>query len=68
MGHSNASRLRAVPTLTGRAPALDLAALPTDPVALFWEWFDAALAAGFPKRSRRPSPRWMPTACPTRGC
>lgn len=49
MGHSNASRLRAVPTLTGGAPALDLAALPPDPVALFWEWFDDALAADVPE-------------------
>lgn len=42
-------RLRAVPSLVGTPPALELAHLPADPVGLFAEWLDVALAAGVPE-------------------
>lgn len=42
-------RLRALASLTGRAPVLALDALPTDPVALFLEWLERAVAAGVPE-------------------
>lgn len=38
--------LRALPTLAGIAPPLDLEALPDDPVALFLDWLDVARRAG----------------------
>jgi pyridoxamine 5'-phosphate oxidase len=38
--------LRALPSLTGAAPPLDLEALPDDPVALFLDWLVSARRAG----------------------
>ncbi|MDQ0613428.1 pyridoxamine 5'-phosphate oxidase [Microbacterium sp. W4I4] len=38
--------LRALPTLAGIAPPLDLEAFPDDPVALFLDWLDIARQAG----------------------
>lgn len=40
------SQLRALPSLTGVEPAIDLAALPADPVDLFQSWFQHALEVG----------------------
>ena len=39
------ARLRAVPVLTGSAPELDVSALPWNPVAMFYDWFDQAVSA-----------------------
>jgi pyridoxamine 5'-phosphate oxidase len=44
-----AAKLRAIPSLTGSSPALDLSRLPADPVSLFHEWLDAALLANMPE-------------------
>ena len=41
--------LRSLPALSGSAPDLDLAALPADPVELFAQWFEVALARGVPE-------------------
>lgn len=38
--------LRALPSLTGAAPPLDLETFPDDPVALFLDWLDTARQAG----------------------
>lgn len=38
--------LRALPVLTGRAPAFDPRQAPPDPVTLFVEWLDSAIQAG----------------------
>ncbi|MDO5682316.1 MAG: hypothetical protein Q4G46_05760 [Propionibacteriaceae bacterium] len=43
---SLAEQLRAIPSLTGTAPALDLTQLPADPTALFREWLEVALRHG----------------------
>lgn len=43
------SWLRAQPSLTGSAPALDLDALPADPDDLFRAWITAAAEAGVPE-------------------
>lgn len=40
---TTAARLRAVPSLTGDAPAFDPSDAPADPVALFLSWLDDAL-------------------------
>lgn len=41
--------LRAIPSLTGTAPELDLEGLPADPLELFRQWLDAAVASGVPE-------------------
>lgn len=41
--------LRALPVLTGDAPAFDPTSAPDDPVALFVEWLTAAAEAGVPE-------------------
>ncbi|MGN8027271.1 pyridoxamine 5'-phosphate oxidase family protein [Microbacterium sp. 22242] len=43
---STAAWLRAQPSLTGSAPALDPGALPEDPIALFLDWVATAADAG----------------------
>jgi pyridoxamine 5'-phosphate oxidase len=43
---SSAALLRGIPSLTGTAPAIDLAALPPQPETLFFAWLAEALAAG----------------------
>ena len=40
------SRLRSLPALAGVAPELEIEALPSNPVELFGEWFEQAVAAG----------------------
>lgn len=45
MTSDTAAKLRAIPTLVGTSPALDRAALPADPVTLFYGWLQAALEA-----------------------
>lgn len=47
--HDTASWLRAQPSLTGSAPALDAAALGDDPVSLFRTWIAQAVDAGVPE-------------------
>lgn len=44
-----AAKLRAIPSLTGIAPAINLQQLPTEPIALFYEWLDAAIDAQVPE-------------------
>lgn len=41
-----ADRLRALPSLIGSAPPLDMAALPRDPVTLFETWLSEAIELG----------------------
>lgn len=41
----DADTLRAIPSLTGAAPDLNVSALPDDPATLFGEWLEQALAA-----------------------
>lgn len=41
--------LRAIPSLTGTPPSLDLDALPADPVDLFHDWLGVALTHGVPE-------------------
>ena len=41
--------LRQIPSLTGRAPRLDLDDLPADPTDLFAAWLDQALERGVPE-------------------
>ena len=43
------AKLRAMPSLTGTAPALDEKALPNDPVTLFLRWLDTAASARVPE-------------------
>lgn len=42
-------RLAAIPALCGSAPALDLDALPDDPIALFLDWLEEAVEAQVPE-------------------
>ena len=42
MTNQTRSLLRAIPSLTGAAPPLDLDGLPSDPVALFLDWLTEA--------------------------
>lgn len=46
---STAAKLRAVPSLTGSAPSIDLRQLPAEPNALFQEWLDTAIDAQVPE-------------------
>jgi pyridoxamine 5'-phosphate oxidase len=41
--------LRAIPTLTGNPPELDLDGLPSDPLDLFPRWLDTAVTSGVPE-------------------
>jgi len=45
MTDQTGAHLRALPSLAGQAPALDLAALPPDPVELFLNWLAQADAS-----------------------
>lgn len=49
MGDLAAARLRAIPSLTGTAPELDLTDLPPDPIDLFTRWLERALAEDVPE-------------------
>ncbi|WP_018156816.1 pyridoxine/pyridoxamine 5'-phosphate oxidase [Demetria terragena] len=49
MSDETKSLLRAMPSLSGDAPPLDLDDLPGDWVALFLEWLDLACRAGVPE-------------------
>ena len=49
MTSETAAKLRAIPSLTGMAPEVDLERLPTDPTSLFYEWLDAAVHARVPE-------------------
>lgn len=49
MTSDTAVTLRAIPSLTGTAPPIDLHQLPTDPIALFGEWLGAAIEAHVPE-------------------
>ncbi|MFT4164715.1 MAG: pyridoxamine 5'-phosphate oxidase family protein [Microlunatus sp.] len=49
MTSDTAAKLRAIPSLTGTAPPVDLQQLPADPVTLFYEWLDAAIDARVPE-------------------
>ena len=49
MTSATAAKLRAIPSLTGTAPPIDLRQLPTEPIALFYEWLDAAIDAHVPE-------------------
>lgn len=42
-------RLAEIPALTGTPPELDMDGLPDDPVAVFLNWLDEAVAAGVPE-------------------
>lgn len=42
-------RLAAIPALTGTAPRLDLTVLPDDPIDVFLDWLQEAVAAGVPE-------------------
>lgn len=46
MTKDSAARLRGIPSLTGTAPHVALQDLPGNPVALFYQWLEAALVAG----------------------
>lgn len=46
MTRDTASMLRAIPSLTGTPPPLDLAELPPTPEELFLQWLSIALEAG----------------------
>lgn len=46
---SMVATLRALPSLTGTAPSIELDRLPADPLELFREWFDAAVALEVPE-------------------
>ncbi|MFD1716205.1 pyridoxine/pyridoxamine 5'-phosphate oxidase [Georgenia deserti] len=41
--------LRTLPSLTGRSPVPDLAALPADPMRMFRDWLDLAIASAVPE-------------------
>ncbi len=45
MTRETAAKLRAIPSLTGTAPDVDLRDLPAEPATLFHEWLDAAIDA-----------------------
>lgn len=49
MTSDTAARLRAIPSLTGTAPAIDLQQLPDEPITLFHEWLDAAVLTQVPE-------------------
>lgn len=46
---ARASRFRTLPTLSGSAPAIDVARLPDEPVTLFLSWLEAAIDAAVPE-------------------
>jgi pyridoxamine 5'-phosphate oxidase len=45
--------MRQIPSLTGTAPSIDPTRLPQDPIDLFEEWLDVAIAQGVPERDCR---------------
>ncbi|TFD59126.1 pyridoxamine 5'-phosphate oxidase [Cryobacterium suzukii] len=49
MSESLRHRLRALPDFPDHLPFFDLTRTPADPVALFLQWFEHALAAGVPQ-------------------
>lgn len=49
MSSHTAARLRAIPSLTGTAPAWDPESLPADPVTLFYAWLTIAIESRLPE-------------------